>query len=199
MATAQEYNPNFFSDTAELDDWKSGIAKPPARIMQDLSDRLIYRRNRKLSPDSTIEGEKSRVEVTQQKIVNSLEAAMLLPKQRPLVRREAVSFFPLQEWEGSVIDINDDFFTARLVDLTAKSKTASEEADFPIEDLSEGDLKLLKPGAVFRWIIGYQRSRGGTKKRTSQIVFRYLPQWTRSDRSEAAQQALKFSESISWS
>ena len=36
-------------------------------------------------------------------------------------------------------------------------------------------------GKHFRWVIGYERSPAGTKKRVSQIVFRDLPVVTRSD------------------
>ena len=33
----------------------------------------------------------------------------------------------------------------------------------------------MRPGSVFRWVIGYERSPAGTKKRVSHIVFRDLP------------------------
>ena len=105
------------------------------------------------------------------------EGAML-PTFRPSLRPREITFYPLQEWEGYVVAVGEDVFTARILDLTAGSQYEEEEADFPIEDLSESDLNLLRPGAVFRWAIGYQRSRGGTKRRVSQIVFRQLPQWT---------------------
>ncbi len=72
-------------------------------------------------------------------------------------------------------------FAACLVDVTAGQRTEEEMADFPIADLSDDDRKLLAPGAVFRWVIGYQGSRGGTKRRVSQVSFRRMPTWSRRD------------------
>lgn len=40
----------------------------------------------------------------------------------------AFSFHLLQEWEGYVIEIEKDNFTARLLDLTAGSSVEEEEA-----------------------------------------------------------------------
>ena len=36
-------------------------------------------------------------------------------------------------------------------------------------------------GSIFRWVIGYERTPEGTRKRVSQIVFRDLPRMTESD------------------
>lgn len=88
---------------------------------------------------------------------------------------------PLQEWEGYVIEINNDGFTARLLDLTAGASYEDEEADIPLEEVSESDAAGMQVGSIFRWVIGYERSPAGTKKRISQIVFRDLPATTKSD------------------
>ena len=39
----------------------------------------------------------------------------------------------------------------------------------------------MADGSVFRWVIGYERSPAGTKKRVSQIVLRDLPAVTEAD------------------
>lgn len=104
----------------------------------------------------------------------------------------------LQEWEGYVTDIFDATFVARLVDITGRSNVATEEAEFPLDDVADGDRALLKPGAVFRWTIGYLKSPSGTKKLTSQIVFRQLPQWTGRDIALADKKAREIFSSISW-
>lgn len=92
-----------------------------------------------------------------------------------------VFFVTRQEWEGVVSSIDHDKFTARLTDVTGLPTTPQEEADFPLELVSEDDRDLLAPGAIFRWSIGYQRLPSGTKQLISQIVFRRLPQWTARD------------------
>ncbi len=81
----------------------------------------------------------------------------------------------LQEWEGVVSEVREDTLVARLIDVTCRD-SPEEEAVFLIEDVRRDDLELLRPGAVFRWIIGYDVKRDGAKRRASQIVFRRLPQ-----------------------
>jgi hypothetical protein len=97
-----------------------------------------------------------------------------IPKMQPF----RSTFTPLQEWDGYVIEIGGETFTARLIDITALSENEHEEADFPISELSDRDRQLLCVGAIFRWAIGYRKSNSGTKQRVSSIVFRRLPAWT---------------------
>ena len=96
-------------------------------------------------------------------------------------RAPAATLHPVQEWEGYVVDINDTHFTARLVDLTDGLVLEEEEAIIPLTELSDNDVGKMRDGSIFRWVIGYERSSGGTKKRVSQIVFRDLPAMTPSD------------------
>jgi hypothetical protein len=110
----------------------------------------------------------------------------------------ALSLQPLQEWEGYVLDIRADTFTARLADVTAGSKLEEEIAEFPLADLSDDDRQLLAIGAIFRWVIGYQRSPAGTKRRVSQVTFRRLPAWTKSELKQANKRAQELVTGIIW-
>ncbi len=92
-----------------------------------------------------------------------------------------VTFHAIQEWEGYIIDIGDTDFVARLVDLTAGASHEEEEALIPLDEISDDDAAGMQLGSIFRWVIGYERSAAGTKKRVSQIVFRDLPVVTKSD------------------
>lgn len=112
--------------------------------------------------------------------------------------RQFVSFHPLQEWEGTVTDVEGDTFTARLTDLTAGKSVAEEEADFLVDDITDDDRQLLLPGAIFRWAVGYQRSSGGSKKRVSHIVFRRLPMLTEKDAAEAKEEGARRSAALKW-
>ena len=87
----------------------------------------------------------------------------------------------LQEWEGYVVEIRGDEFVARLVDLTAGSTHEEEEAIIPKAVISENDVATVVVGSIFRWVIGYERSPAGTKKRVSRIVFRDQPRMTERD------------------
>ncbi len=106
-------------------------------------------------------------------------------------------FIELQEWEGIVLDLHDETFSARLTDI-CNEENPPEVGDFIISDLRNDDMKLLRPGAVFRWIIGYDVSRCGSKQRASQIVFRRLPVWTKHEIDDADREARKLMEGIDW-
>lgn len=99
----------------------------------------------------------------------------------PMHTQRMVAFHALQEWEGHVVSIDDDAFVARLVDVTASLAHESEEATIPLDELSEHDATNMAVGRIFRWVIGYERSPEGTRKRVSQIVFRDLPRMTEDD------------------
>ena len=112
---------------------------------------------------------------------NQAGAASVLsfpPRVSPL--RPRATLHALQEWEGYIVEMDGDEFVARLVDLTAGS-THEEEAVIPLEEISECDVATVRVGSIFRWVIGYERSPSGTKKRVSQIVFRDLLRMTERD------------------
>ena len=111
--------------------------------------------------------------------VGAVPAVQAPPKLSPLTA--AATFHALQEWEGHVLEIGGGEFVAALVDLTAGSSHEEEEATIPFTEIAENDAASLRVGAIFRWVIGYERSRSGTKKRVSQIVFRDLPRITERD------------------
>lgn len=92
-----------------------------------------------------------------------------------------ITFNALQEWEGYVLEIGDEKFTARLLDLTADASLAEEEAEIPLSEISKNDRDQIGPGSIFRWSIGYERSLAGTKKRVSHIVFRDMPALSKLD------------------
>lgn len=88
----------------------------------------------------------------------------------------------VQDWEGVVneIDENGKVFTARLRDLTAGEVYPSEVAEIPIEDISDDDEKLLRPGAVFYLTAG-RSLRNGRRELFGRIVFRRPPGRTEAD------------------
>lgn len=104
------------------------------------------------------------------------------------------SFHLLQEWEGYVIEIGEDDLTVRLLDLTAGSSHEEEEAVIPLSEISEDDLKRLRLGSIFRWVIGYERSASGTKRRVSQLGFRDLPVMTKQDIAEGEEWARRVAQ-----
>jgi len=105
-------------------------------------------------------------------------------------------FRSLQKWEGVVLDIQDDVFLARLVDLGGLGP--DEEAEIYREEVSRDDLDLLEPGAVFYWNIGYRTSPAGQRTRASEIRFRRLPVWTAEEIEAARIVGDRWFESFDW-
>lgn len=133
--------------------------------------------------------------------IESKTDAFREPEERPLVLPRIVSrvrdrFISLQKWEGVVCYVNGDSFVAKLTDLTRGGP--DEEAEFPLDEISEEDRKLVKPGAVFYWNIGYHDLHRGQRIRSSLIRFRRLPAWTKKEIESARKEAERISNLICW-
>lgn len=124
-----------------------------------------------------------------------LSAILDFPRQTTLQRKRP-TFYALQEWEGYVDAVKDDEIIAQLVDITAGSSNETLEANIPLAEISQHDADNLKVGSIFRWVIGYERSPEGSKKRVSQIVFRDLPRMTENDLIEGERWAHKIMQSL---
>lgn len=109
----------------------------------------------------------------------SVDQSFKLPSMVASSRKASLE--PLAEWEGYVDSVGPDKFKARLVDVRVPHAEEHVQAEFDCNELNAMDLAALRPGAVFRWVIGYERSESGTKRRVSQIVFRRLPAWSRAE------------------
>ena len=100
-------------------------------------------------------------------------------------RAPKATFHALQEWEGYVVEIGETDFVARLIDVTAGSEHEDEEATIPLDQISDRDAERIREGSIFRWVIGYECSASGTRKRVSRIVFRDEPATTEADLRDA--------------
>ncbi len=121
----------------------------------------------------------------------------VLPEFRPAPRlRSPEQFTALQKWEGVVLRIQDETFSARLSDLTTAH--ADEEAELPIAEVSAADRDLLQAGAFFYWTIGYLDDRYGQRQRASRIRFRRLPAWTHEEVEAARREADALAEQLGW-
>lgn len=106
------------------------------------------------------------------------------------------SFIVLQEWEGVVEEVGEKEFSALLVDVTAAKKLISERALFLVSDIGRSQRYRIRPGAVLRWLIGYQTDADGERQRFSKVVFRELPKITSRDRTQADELAREFGRMI---
>ena len=133
--------------------------------------------------------------VDQGQVNKNLDLAKVVyfPKPR---HHPTSTFHAIQEWEGYVTEINDTKFAANLIDITAGESFEKNEADIPIDEISEEDASKMQVGSIFRWVIGYERSVSGTKKRVSHIVFRDLPAITKADLRAGNEWARKIMEAF---
>lgn len=69
-----------------------------------------------------------------------------------------------QNWIGHVLKVDNDSFFAKLEDKN--EPTTYETASFDIEEVSTGDLDLLKVGASFYWSVGYANQNGQVIKQS---------------------------------
>lgn len=178
--------PAILEDTRGIESTRSELIRNIARQGLDHDSRFLQRARSDSLP--FVSDRNLVVVATDYERVGSWRQEFL-PEFSPRITPQENFFAALQEWEGYVVEIGNDSFTARLRDVTAGGMHEEEEAEFPLDDISESDRDLLKPGAIFRWAIGYLRTRGGTKRRISQIVFRRLPQWTARDLDDSLRDA----------
>jgi hypothetical protein len=111
------------------------------------------------------------------------------------VGRVAPREITLQEWEGRVLEVRGRLLIARLVDLTANEKEEKEEVELPVDDVPEADQKLLQPGAIFRWVLGYSYALG-RKERFARVIVRRLPVWTKKEMQDADNEARELHDAI---
>lgn len=86
------------------------------------------------------------------------------------------AFKAIQKWKGTVIEIDQDSFEARLEDLTLGGNDELEK--FYFNDITADERDQLEIGKTFYWTIG-QTEYIDTKKieRTSRIVFQRTLSW----------------------
>jgi hypothetical protein len=116
--------------------------------------------------------------------------ARLCPEVAPTATKYGSILHTRQLWEGTVTDVRSTGFSAVLSDKTNPANPDEHAAfDFDNVEISADDFPLVSSGAAFYWIIGTEKTAGGTVKNISIVQFRRVPAWTRSALSEAAERA----------
>jgi hypothetical protein len=121
--------------------------------------------------------------------------------EAPLIEYPPVEFhinrmISLQKWQGYVLKVLENSIWVRLIDLT--NQGPDEEAEISLEEITEDDLELLKPGAIFYWNIGYLDLYSGQRLRTSVIRFQRMPLWRDEEIDAAQREAEQLQKSIHW-
>lgn len=100
-----------------------------------------------------------------------------------------------QNWIGYVLKINEDSFFAKLEDKN--EPTTYETASFDLEDVSTGDLELLKVGASFYWSVGYANQNGQVIKQ-SLVRFKRAINITTEEFDEISDKVNNFCKDLNW-
>lgn len=102
------------------------------------------------------------------------------------------SFHAEESWTGKIthIEFKNRIFIAEL----QSDGNPDEIGEFSLEDISEDDIPLVMPGAVFYWSIGKATNSSGRTSNVSTIRFRRLQHWTRNTLEKAKKQAEEFND-----
>jgi len=84
----------------------------------------------------------------------------------------------LLKWEGRIVDLDNDFFTAELVSIEGSG--AQVTAEFDTDLLDRSDSEELRVGTLFYLTVRTVSDRG-LRARTSTMVLRRLGAWTTED------------------
>ena len=96
-----------------------------------------------------------------------------------------------QFWEGLVVSVTGQEFVATVRDRT-DPQNPDEEIVMDLDEVSEIDQHLVRPGATFYWIIGKSRTPSGQQLNISTVQFRRSPHVSRA----AAARATRWAERI---
>lgn len=104
----------------------------------------------------------------------------------------------LQKWVGLIksVDLDNHIFNAKLINKT--NAGYDEYAEINFDEITEEDIELIEPGAVFYWTIGYHHNHNGQRTRFSQIRFRRLPNWDDDKIKAAKENANELAILIGW-
>jgi hypothetical protein len=169
MSAAQSITPTI-SNEPSGGPMLSNAAETLARIQQAVTrrDRITHRVKHLLSAESDVGSgglpdEKKDLQIIQ------------FPQFRPVEGRPTESLAALQEWEGLVIEVRDGVVIAELADIASTHVGREERAEIPIAEVPQEDRHRAVPGALFRWVIGFNRKSSGRLSRSSLIYFRRTP------------------------
>ena len=84
----------------------------------------------------------------------------------------------LQLWEGEVLEIDNEQQTMRVVLKSMIGGASPHAGEIDLSLVSEQDLELVKPGAVFYLTLS-NRIRSSSIKNEQELRFRRLPSWSK--------------------
>ncbi|HTZ94964.1 MAG TPA: hypothetical protein VMB18_01110 [Terriglobales bacterium] len=161
--------------------------------------KTIVRFNQPIALDALKQGmsdpDQKRLAPQAQSAALATPTVMLDPRRPKLTKGNGYTLQIRQLWEGTVTRLHSDGFEARLSDKT-NPNNPDEQAlfDFEYVEVSDDDQRLLRPGSVFYWTVGTERTPAGQVKNVSNVEFRYYPAWTQGAIASASTRAASLKE-----
>ena len=85
---------------------------------------------------------------------------------------------PIREWEGYVVEIKNDSFIAKLVNVKNNSKLPKESGKFKLSMLSLEDQNELQLGSRIRWTIDWEILPNDQRQNVSKVILLDTPEIT---------------------
>ena len=166
-------------------------------------------------PDAfTQEQNKNKLNINDQIIINPLKNDLKIPSyfrtlyksNQPTVivangsnvnkPRKTPFIISLREWEGYVVEISNDTFIAKLINIKNKSKLAKESGKFKLSLLSSDDQSELQLGSKIRWTIDMEILPSGSRQNVSKVVLMDMPEITEEVIESAYKKAAEMTERL---
>ena len=85
---------------------------------------------------------------------------------------------PLQIWEGTVLNVNSEDSVMNVLLNAKMGQLPRHTADIDFEWVSDQDMELVRPGAIF-YLTLYKRTKlGGSIENAQELRFRRRPSWS---------------------
>jgi len=168
---------SLLAEASMLDDVATGEINATDKIDVEIASRVGSSNAALTEPEVSQTKDSIPAELYGSKIRQAFSYEVLKTRK---ISNKVKKFYSLQEWEGYVVEIHDGYFSADIADTASGTNSITGNVEIDLQELSMEDRKMLAVGAVFRWSIGYDDTNG-PRRRVSQVVFRNLPIWTKSE------------------
>jgi hypothetical protein len=145
-----------------------------------------------INPSSVYKGEPAKVpaptietrpDTQPNQVREHIKTLMIQAKVKPPVRMAIRTLgvdpqtVPIQIWEGTVIDIDAKGHAINVILNAKKGSIPRHSAKIAMEWVSEQDMDLVRPGAIF-YLTLYKRTLRGTVQNSQELRFRRRPSWS---------------------
>ena len=106
-----------------------------------------------------------------------------------------VNASPLQIWEGRVLNVSPEKNSMDVLLSAQMSSMPDHTGEIDLQWVSEQDIDLVKPGAVF-YLTLFKRTKRGTVENSQELRFRRVPNWTRRQLQQVQKEADKLLSNV---